>query len=64
MRYDTVEAGFVDSLRKALKEKEEDTIHYLVSSVADDYPQRVGYLQAIKEVQIILESTHKAFFPE
>lgn len=64
MRYDTVEASFVNALRKALKEKEEDSIHYIVSSVADDYPQRVGYLQAVRELKEILESTIKAYFPE
>lgn len=63
IRSTSIEQMFLRDFQKVLLDYEQKHIEYIITGVQDDYPERVGYVKAIRDIKLELEHLLKAYFP-
>lgn len=61
---DSFEESFIIEYMKILNKAEVDGINYVTQFVVEDYPEQVGRLKAIRELQDKFAQLVHTFFPE
>jgi uncharacterized protein YeeX (DUF496 family) len=59
----SIEQMFLKDYIKVLDHLEKQQVDYIIAGVQEDYPERVGYIRATKDLRSELDRLLKAYFP-